>query len=82
MRVERCKEIGQAPGDKWVVFYTGIGANKTGRHSPGSFMRIMRKHFRDDRRAGFGLCEWVNWAGAELVTRETFKKITRKQNSQ
>ncbi len=31
-----------------IIYYTGIGANKSGRHTPQEFVKIMNKHFTVD----------------------------------
>jgi hypothetical protein len=31
-----------------MIFYTGIGAKKSGRHTPAEFMKIVRAHMHKD----------------------------------
>jgi hypothetical protein len=56
-----------------IVYYTGIGANKSGKHTVGSFVRKMRAFARNDptfdqsRRTRFTLADWLAYSGAELV---------------
>lgn len=32
---------------KKYIYYTGIGASKTGRHTKKQFLKIAKKHFKD-----------------------------------
>lgn len=56
------------------VFYTGIGANKTSRHSVNSFLAIVNKHFMKPELYGeeiknYKLKDWIKFTGAELRKR-------------
>lgn len=58
------------------VFYTGIGANKSGKHTKDSFIRIMKAFVRTrdpeykynkSKFDKYTLKDWLQYSGAELV---------------
>ena len=57
------------------IFYTGIGSNKTGRHTKDAFLKIMYKHFLSDPTISqeerdlmkkYKLRDWLSFSGAQL----------------
>ena len=63
-----------------IVFYTGIGANKNGKHTKEEFLKIMLTTFtktdayyklygssHDPKKLKkFTFVQWIKWSGAEI----------------
>lgn len=70
-----------------IVYYTGIGANKSGKHTKDQFLRVMKKTFIDNpsfyqmfgaeydpkKLSKFTFKDWVKWSGAEVKVVERKK---------
>lgn len=57
------------------IYYTGIGANKSGRHSVNSFLKLVKKHFLKPELYGdevkkYKLKDWIKFTGAELFVKK------------
>ena len=64
-----------------MVYYTGIGAKKSGRHTKEEFLKIMNNFVDDDKYykyykintynpnklKKFTFNEWIEWSGAEII---------------
>lgn len=56
------------------VHYTCVGANKSGRHSISSFLKLCKKHFMKPELYGneikkYKLKDWIKFTGAELFVK-------------
>ena len=63
------------------VLYSGIGANRSNKHTTDEFLDIMKRHFIDNKIYGilngdshdpeklqhFNLRHWLEWSGARLM---------------
>lgn len=65
----------------YTIFYTGIGANKSGKHTKESFVRVMKAFVRkyepmyEEKKTKFDkftLKDWLKYSGAEMIrTKDT-----------